>query len=334
MMSHRPPPSAISAAWGMIGVVAFVVLAFGLFGPFKLEWRTFIVPAIATALLAGGGWYYRAIRHEERLGAILTSTGQIIGFAMVAAPLSYLAAASAFPLQDAVLNALDRRLGVDWPSMISFISQHSGLRQILMLAYGSFAVQTITTVLILGITGRVVRLYAFVHAFIATTLIAIVVSILCPATGPWLFLDLRPAAANGFLPVTASSWPVFLGLRDGTLSAVQGLHSEGIITFPSLHAALAILFSVAVWPVKGVRWSVFGLNGLMLLASPAYGSHYLVDLIAGVLLAAVCWTTFARQFGATSMTLRLAAIDASPPLAPDGLLKPAQPAFSREVEPV
>jgi len=72
MMSHRPPPSAISAAWGMIGVVAFVVLAFGLFGPFKLEWRTFIVPAIATALLAGGGWYYRAIRHEERLGAILT----------------------------------------------------------------------------------------------------------------------------------------------------------------------------------------------------------------------------------------------------------------------
>jgi len=31
MMSHRPPPSAISAAWGMIGVVAFVVLAFGLF---------------------------------------------------------------------------------------------------------------------------------------------------------------------------------------------------------------------------------------------------------------------------------------------------------------
>src|SRR5689334_1916353 len=157
---QHPLPSA-SAAWITIGIIALVVLAFGVFGPFEPEWRTFMVPAGAAALLAGGGWYYRAIRREERLGAILTSTGQIVAFAMVAAPLSYLAAAPALPLQDAMLNALDRRLGIDWPSMISVISQHGGLRQVLVLAYGSFAVQTITTVLILGITGRLVRLYAF-----------------------------------------------------------------------------------------------------------------------------------------------------------------------------
>jgi len=331
--SQHPLLSMISAVWMTIGIIALVVLAFGLFGPFELEWRTFIVPACATALLAGGGWYYRAIRREERLGAILSSTGQIIGFAMVAAPLSYLAAVPAFPLQDAMLNGLDRRLGIDWVSMISFISQHSGLQHVLLPAYGSFSVQTITTVLILGMTGRLVRLNAFVHAFIAITLIAIVVSIPCPATGPWLLLDLDPATENGFLPASATSWPVFLGLRDGTLSAVQGLHSEGIITFPSLHAALGILFSVAVWPVKRLRWSVFGLNGLMLLATPAYGSHYVVDVIAGILLAAVCWTAIARQLGATPMTLGLAAID-SPPLAPDRLLKPAQHTLSREVESV
>ncbi|HTO62117.1 MAG TPA: phosphatase PAP2 family protein [Bradyrhizobium sp.] len=330
--SEYPLPSAISAGWITIGIVALVVLAFGLFGPFELAWRTFIVPASATALLAGGGWYYRAIRHKERLGAVLTATGQIIGFAMVSAPLSYLAAAPAFPLQDAMLDAWDRRLGIDWASMISFISQHSTLQYVLLLAYGSFSVQTIATVLILGITGRLVRLNAFVHAFIAMTLIAIVVSIPCPAAGPWLFLDLHAATENGFLPSSASSWPVFLGLRDGTLSAVQGLHSEGIITFPSLHAALGILFSVAVWPVKRLRWSVFGLNGLMLLATPACGSHYVVDVIAGILLAAVCWTTVARQLGATPVRLRPATIEGSPSLAADRQLGPAQHTFSREVE--
>ena len=332
--SQDPLPSAISAAWITIGIVALVVLALALFGRFELAWRTFIVPASATALLAGGGWYYRAIRHEQRLGTILTATGQIISFAMVAAPLSYLAAATAFPLQDAMLDALDRRLGIDFVSMISFISRYNALQYILLVAYGSFSVQTITTVLILGITGRLVRLNAFVHAFMAMTLIAILVSIPCPATGPWLFLDLHPATENGFLPTSATSWPAFLGLRDGTLAAVQGLHSEGIITFPSLHAALGILFAVAVWPVKGLRWSVFGLNGLMLLATPAYGSHYVVDVIAGILLAAVCWTTIARQLGAAPMTLRLAAIDDSPSLAAGRLLRPAQHTFSREVEPV
>jgi len=313
--SQDPLPSAISAAWITIGIVALVVLAFGLFGPFELQWRTFAVPASATALLAGAGWYYRAIRHEERLGTILTSSAQIIGFAMVAAPLSYLAALPAFPLQDALLDVWDRRLGIDWQSMISFISQHSGLQHVLLLAYGSFAVQTITTVLILGVTGRLVRLNAFVHAFIATTLIAIVVSIPCPATGPWLFHDLQPAAANGFLPASATSWPVFLGLRDGTLSTLQGLHSEGIITFPSLHAALGILFSVAVWPVKGLRWCAFGLNGLMLLATPAYGSHYVVDVIAGILVAAACWIMIARRLGVAPVMLRqhLAAIEGAPP---------------------
>jgi hypothetical protein len=332
--SEHPLPSAPSAAWITIGIIALVVLAFGLGGPFELAWRTFIVPAGATALLAAGGWYYRAIRRDERLGAVLTATGQIVGFTMVAAPLSYLAAAPAFPLQDAMLDAWDRRLGIDWAAMISFISRYNALQYALLLAYESLSVQTIATVLILGISGRLVRLSAFVHAFIAMTLIAIVVSIPCPATGPWLFLDLHPASENGFLPASATSWPVFLGLRDGTLSAVQGLRSEGIITFPSLHAALGILFAVAVWPVKAVRWSAFAVNGLMLLATPAHGSHYVVDVIAGILLAAACWTTIARQLGAAPLTLRLAAIDHPPSLAADRLLKPAQHGFSREVEPV
>lgn len=88
--------------------------------------------------------------------------------------------------------------------------------------------------------------------------------------------------ANGFLPALSTSWPVFLGLRDGTLHTVYGLNSEGIITFPSPHAALGILFAVALWRVSVVRWIALVLNGLMVIAPPAYGSHYVVDVIAGI----------------------------------------------------
>jgi len=98
-------------------------------------------------------------------------------------------------------------------------------------------------------------------------------------------VEVQPAAANGFLPTSATSWPVFLRLRDGTVHTVTGLNAEGIITFPSLHAALGVLFPTALWRTQVVRWLAFVLNGLMLVATPAYGSHYVVDVIAGVIVA-------------------------------------------------
>jgi membrane-associated phospholipid phosphatase len=113
-----------------------------------------------------------------------------------------------------------------------------------------------------------------------------------------VFLDLHSDMADGFLPTSSTSWPVFLGLRDSTFHSINGMNSEGIITFPSLHAALGILFGAALWRVKGIKWAGLVLNGAMLIATPAYGSHYFVDVIAGILIAAVCWIAAARFFGA------------------------------------
>ena len=45
--------------------------------------------------------------------------------------------------------------------------------------------------------------------------------------------------------MTHSSWPVFLGLRDGTVRMLAAAGAEGIITFPSLHAALAVILIAA-----------------------------------------------------------------------------------------
>ncbi len=322
------------AVWMTIGVIAIAVAGFALLGPFELDLRSFLMPAASTVLFAAGGWFYRSVRNETRLGAILSSTAHMVGFAAVAAPLSYIAAASGFPLQDATLAAWDRHLGIDWTRLLTFLSLRPGLRQVLFFAYSSFALQTLTTVLVLGITGQLVRLSTFINAFVGTTLVIIAVSAVCPAAGPWLFLDIQPATANGFLPVSSTSWPVFLGLRDGTLHTVYGLNSEGIITFPSLHAALGVLFPAALWRVKGVRWIALGLNGLLLIATPAYGSHYVVDVIAGIVVAAAFWIAIARIFDAASETRpdHIAAIHDPPSIVPEVLPPPATAAFSRKFE--
>jgi len=323
---------ADAAVWVTIGGIAMADLGFALLGPFELDWHSFWVPGLVTALLAAGGWFYRSVRRDQRPGAILTSTAHIIGFAAVGAPLSYIAATAGFPLQDAALEAIDRHLGIDWTQLMTFVSLRPGLQLVLSFAHSSFALQTLTTVLVLGIAGQLTRLSSFITAFIATTLVIIAISAVCPAAGPWLFLEIQPANANGFLPPSSSSWPVFLALRDGTLHTVYGIRSEGIITFPSLHAALGVLYPAALWRVKSVRWFALGLNILLVIATPAYGSHYVVDVIAGILIAAACWAAAARLLDSEAHPEQVMAIDDSPSILPEAPAQPAMAALSRDFE--
>jgi len=53
-------------------------------------------------------------------------------------------------------------------------------------------------------------------------------------------------ANHTVVPASSTSWLVFLGLRDGGYRLLRGLGPEGIITFPSLHAALAVIIVAAV----------------------------------------------------------------------------------------
>ena len=74
-------------------------------------------------------------------------------------------------------------------------------------------------------------------------------------------------------------------IRSGMWAVLDYSRAEGIITFPSFHATLAILF---VYAVRRHRWALavfVPLNALLIAATPTVGGHYLVDLPAGVIVA-------------------------------------------------
>jgi membrane-associated phospholipid phosphatase len=60
---------------------------------------------------------------------------------------------------------------------------------------------------------------------------------------------------------------------------------NGLISFPSYHAATALLYIWAAWRTPVLKWIVLLLNIAMLLATPLHGSHYFVDVIAGAVVA-------------------------------------------------
>ncbi|GAA3841236.1 phosphatase PAP2 family protein [[Pseudomonas] carboxydohydrogena] len=306
------------AIWIVVAAMGASIVIASLIGPFHIEWASFTTATGACILLCAANWFYTSVRRDPNIGGALMSTAQIVAFTAVGAPLSYVAASAGFPLQDALLASWDRHLGIDWSGYVSLITSHAWLSRIFALAYASFTLQVITTVLILGFAGHIRRLNVFVQAFMLTTLLTIGISAVLPAMGPWLFYHAQPAIAHGAVPASSTSWPVFLGLRDGTFHAMSGLNSEGIITFPSLHAALGVLFVLALWRVRGLRWISLAINMMMIMATPFAGSHYVVDVIAGIAIAFACWLIahrIVRNDLANDMT-RLPPVADSPSIVP------------------
>jgi membrane-associated phospholipid phosphatase len=272
----------------MIALVAAIMLAAPAVSDFRIVWHAFIAPAITCIILIAAGWFYRHWRTDPRLASALTGTAQVIAFAAVGAPLSYIAASANFPLQDHALDVIDRALGLDWKALLAWMNTSPTTYAALGPIYASLTLQMTTVVLCLAFSGRLVWLRVYTLAFFFAALTSIAVSAVLPAAGAWPYYGLTAADSPHVLPVVSTSWPVFYGLRDGTFRMLVAVGSEGIITFPSLHAALAVIVVAALWPVPILRWVFLALNVVMLIATPIDGSHYFIDVLAGVTLAALC----------------------------------------------
>ena len=271
--------------WTLVAMVAAIIVAAPSVSNFYIEWPQFGAPIGACLALAAAGWFYTRWRPDERLASGCLSTAQVIAFAAVGAPLSYLAASANLPLLDQVYDDIDRALGLDWKAMLTFMNAWPTLFDVLRPIYLSLTFQMTAAVLCLAFTGRFVWLRVYTLAFIIAALITIAMSAVLPAVGVWPHYGLTAADSPHVLPTVSTSWPVFHGLRDGSFRALVAVGSEGIITFPSLHAALAVILIFALWPIPKLRWVILVLNTVMLVATPIDGSHYFIDVIAGIAVA-------------------------------------------------
>lgn len=305
--------------WMSIAAVAAIVLAACAAGPFEPAWNSFVKATAASTGLAIAGRYYQTRRNEPGLALALTGTAQMIAFALVAAPLSYIAASAGLPLRDTTFVAWDQWLGFDWMSLLAAMNAYPTLHRLCALAYASFPVQVTAIILVLAWAGQFARLQTFLLAFIATTLVTIAGSAIVPAQGVWGQFSLSQADYPAIAPITQTvHLSIFHGLRDGTLRALSGSDAEGIITFPSLHAALGLLFILAMWRVRYLRWAALVVNLLMIAATPVDGGHYFSNVIAGLMIAAACWAGIARAIApARNAELLLVTPADTPRLTPE-----------------
>src|SRR2546422_7937645 len=110
---------------------------------------------------------------------VLGSTAQIVLVTVVMSPLTYVAAAANFPLQDANLLAIDRALGFDWPAYVAFVNDHPLLAAWLSYGYTMIRWPIFAIPVVLAAAYRYRRLaeftFAFAVALIATTILSALV---------------------------------------------------------------------------------------------------------------------------------------------------------------
>jgi membrane-associated phospholipid phosphatase len=292
-------------AWQIFHVNWLPIAAMGsllalaiLFTDFTLEPVTYSVTLAIALCLVYVTYRHRRIRAEladPKLLFSLGTIGQVILVCAIVGPLSYVAGAMQWPLQDQALLAVDRALSLDPEPIARFVNDHPWLADILARAYGLIKWPLLGIPVVLALTARYVRLQLFMLAMSLALMITIAISAVVPAIGTYYGLQLSAAQLPEInTAVYAAQLRDILALREGSLRELELLHLAGIVSFPSFHAASAVLYMWALWPVRRLGGIAAALNLLMIAATPVIGAHYIVDVIGGVALAVAA--IFAAKF--------------------------------------
>lgn len=237
----------------------------------------------------GGFAYYNAHaphRRDPQVVFTLGATAQIVLITVVMTPMTYAAAALNFPLQDAWLDHLDRAMGLDWRAYLAFVNDHAIVRTVLTIGYGMIRWPIFIIPAALALVGDYRRLQEFTMAFALALIATTIISAFVPAIGTFYHLHLTAADYANINPAAYLEQLRDLPpVRDGSLRRLDLLALTGLITFPSFHAASAVLFAWALWPVRWLRAVTVVSNVTMLAATPIHGGHYFVDVIAGIAVA-------------------------------------------------
>ncbi|MDP8995666.1 MAG: phosphatase PAP2 family protein [Pseudomonadota bacterium] len=203
-----------------------------------------------------------------------------------------------FPLIDHTLVAADHALGFDWNAYAHLMYDHQWSNFIFSNAYFSFTTSGLMLTPIIAILRNDrIRLIQVCYLMLATVIACITISGLFPAYGAIGLADadiLRAIELDGnhYLPRAAAQLHT---LRDGT-NVVFDMHlAEGLVCFPSFHCCMALIMAYCNRGLGLFSWLAY-LTGIAIIAStPAYGGHYLVDLIGGGLVTLffiVIWNLF------------------------------------------
>lgn len=278
---RRALPSYLTLLVGAALTTGFVV-----FGDFRFVDPFMLLPPTWAGLLLVAGLLARRYGHTK-IGGSCESVALVYSQSLIMlASLPMITAFSA-PLADGILARADRVLGFDWKSYAALFRDSKAALRLICISYMSFTWEAGIILIALMSTDHSERAWQFVAAAAFALLITVAVYPFAPAYGAFVHFGItREMYPN--LP-TGTPWsfaPAIHTMKSGN-HLINDALMVGYVSFPSYHAASAVLFSWASWPLGRVRWFFVVVNFAMAGSAMIVGAHYLVDLIGGTVVAVV-----------------------------------------------
>lgn len=272
--------------WIILATLALIVgLTLPLAGFFLTPDRDAWEAVLLACLFVSVGHLLFTRFYAPRLAFIFATIAQLGTLSLLSALLTYIAAASNFPLQDAALADWDRALGLDWIAYYRFMTARPALLDYAYLFYGAIVLPPLGVPIVLGLTNNHMRLQRYALALLITLFVVSILSVFVPAIGTYSLYDLP----TDFGAYKATGYLIQLehlsAVRSGSLHALNISQIGGIVSFPSFHTAAATLALWAWWGVWWMRPFALVMCIATLIATPLLGGHYFADIIAGGMVA-------------------------------------------------
>jgi len=186
------------------------------------------------------------------------------------------------PLRDDLFNRLDLALGFDWSAYAHWVDRHAQVQKLFVFAYNTISLQIAFPLVVLAFAHRATETRTYLLAFTIAFVTTIVTSAVLPAAGPIVFIN--PADFTLLQFTGATPVEQLMRLRQ-PVPFVMMDSPGGIATFPSFHAAVAVLTPLTLRRFPRIFTGLLVLDALMLCATLTEGAHYFVDLLAGGTMA-------------------------------------------------
>jgi membrane-associated phospholipid phosphatase len=285
-------PDARSATWVtcLLSTAATGAVLWATDSALDFNSRSLLLIAASTLFLLVLHVVYTRLRPEPLLSAATGGVAAISCGGLLAAILALTALRTNAPLIDPVLARADAALNLFTPALVASVAQQPLSASILQVAYLATVPWVFGTALLLAATGRVTEMWTLCFCFTTTAVFCALFSAFAPAAGAFAYYGTEPEVLLA-LPDHAGLFhlDVFEKYRAAHQSLVDFGDANGVVTFPSFHAAMALMCAHALRDYRGLSMLAWLWCVITLVATVPIGGHYAVDLIAG----AAVWAAFA-----------------------------------------
>lgn len=225
--------------------------------------------------LIGYGLYIQ--EQSPRVSTILWGAGIYALCAVASIVLTNGLQTTPFSPIDAILIRMDQFMGMNTPALIAWTHQHPTIHHIFTWAYNALALELIIIPIFAMLINARQALRVFFIAELSTFLVGSCIYYFFPTLPPaGLFHSAYFTAAQHNTALRFFEVHHYLPIRSS---------SGGLINFPSFHVIWATLLTYLCYEKKIIFYLVALFNIVLVLATLFLGWHYLMDVIAGFVLA-------------------------------------------------